>query len=143
MSRLMKRRSNIWITAAARQLWAICGWRIGQGRTLFLNGTRLVKPSVWINLSRSTLAARSSATATAPMNRFAKHCALQGRPVLLAGCWAHTRRGFYEALDHAPKEAGWVMRQIAHLYDIERKLRPQRGGPALRDAYRASQSAPI
>ena len=76
-------------------------------------------------------------------DRFAKHCALQGRPVLLAGCWAHTRRGFYEALDHAPKEAGWVMRQIAHLYDIERKLRPQRGGPALRDAYRASQSAPI
>ena len=76
-------------------------------------------------------------------DRFAKHCALQGRPVLLAGCWAHTRRGFYEALDHAPKEAGWVMRQIAHLYDIERKLRPQRGGPALRDAYRASQRAPI
>jgi len=76
-------------------------------------------------------------------DRFAKHCALQGRPVLLAGCWAHTRRGFYEALDHAPKEAGWVMRQIAHLYDIERKLRRQRGGPALRDAYRASQSAPI
>ena len=76
-------------------------------------------------------------------DRFAKHCALQGRPVLLAGCWAHTRRGFYEALDHAPKEAGWVMRQIAHLYDIERKLRPQRGGPALRDAYRASQSVPI
>ena len=76
-------------------------------------------------------------------DRFAKHCALQGRPVLLAGCWAHTRRGFYEALDHAPKEAGWVMRQIAHLYDIERKLRRQRGGPALRDAYRASQSTPI
>jgi len=76
-------------------------------------------------------------------DRFAKHCALQGRPVLLAGCWAHTGRGFYEALDHAPKEAGWVMRQIAHLYDIERKLRRQRGGPALRDAYRASQSAPI
>ena len=76
-------------------------------------------------------------------DRFAKHCALQGRPVLLAGCWAHTRRGFYEALDHAPKEAGWVMRQIAHLYDIERKLRRQRGGPALRDAYRASQRAPI
>ena len=76
-------------------------------------------------------------------DRFAKNRALQGRPVLLAGCWAHARRGFYEALDHAPKEAGWVLRQIAHLYDIERKLRRQRAGPALRDAFRASQSAPI
>jgi transposase len=39
---------------------------------------------------------------------------------LLAGCWTHTRRGFYDALDHAPKEAGWILRQIGHLYDIER-----------------------
>ena len=63
--------------------------------------------------------------------------------MLLAGCWAHARRGFFEALDQAPKEAGWVLIQIAHLYDIERKLRRQRAGPALRDAYRTSQSAPI
>jgi transposase len=74
---------------------------------------------------------------------FARHRAIEQRPVLLAGCWAHARRGFYEALDHAPKEAGWVLIQIAHLYDIERKLRRQRAGPALRDAYRSSQSAPI
>ena len=75
--------------------------------------------------------------------RFARQRAAQGRPVLLAGCWAHARRGFYEALEHAPKEAGWVLLQIAHLYDIERKLRQQRAGSTLRDAYRASQSAPI
>ena len=74
---------------------------------------------------------------------FAKHRTTENRPVLLAGCWAHVRRGFYEALDHAPKEAGWVLIQIAHLYAIERRLRRQRAGPALRDAYRASQSAPI
>jgi transposase len=74
---------------------------------------------------------------------FARHRAAEARPVLLAGCWAHVRRGFYEALDHAPKEAGWVLVQIAHLYAIERKLRRQRAGPTLRDAYRASQSAPI
>jgi hypothetical protein len=54
-----------------------------------------------------------------------------GSPVLLAGCWAHARRGFYEALDHAPKEAGWVLMQIAHLYDVERRLRRQRVGLAI------------
>ena len=72
--------------------------------------------------------------------RFAKRRASANRPVLLAGCWAHTRRGFYDALDHAPKEAGWILRQIGHLYDTERNLRRQRAGLALRDAYRASQS---
>jgi len=75
--------------------------------------------------------------------RFAKGRASASRPVVLAGCWAHTRRGFYEALDHAPKEAGWILRQIGHLYDIERNLRRQRSGRALRDAYRASQSRSI
>jgi len=72
--------------------------------------------------------------------RFAKGRASASRPVLLAGCWAHTRRGFYEALDHAPKEAGWILRQIGRLYNIERNLRRQGAGCALRDAYRASQS---
>jgi transposase len=76
-------------------------------------------------------------------DRFAKQRANAGRPVLLAGCWAHTRRYFYEALDHAPKEAGWILIQIAHLYEIERRLRHQEAGPALRDAYRTSQSMPI
>jgi transposase len=75
--------------------------------------------------------------------RFAKHRAIAGQPVLLAGCWAHARRGFYDALDHAPREAAWVLNQIAHLYDIERNLRHKQAGPALRDAYRTSQSVPI
>ena len=56
---------------------------------------------------------------------------------------AHARRGFYEALDHAPKEASWVLIQIGHLYDIERSLRRRRTSLALRDADRASQSVPI
>src|SRR6266404_3715573 len=34
----------------------------------------------------------------------------------LAGCWAHVRRKFHEALEQSPKTAGWVMRQIQHLY---------------------------
>jgi transposase len=76
-------------------------------------------------------------------DHFARHRASAGRPVLLAGCWAHARRGFYEALDHAPKEASWILIQIGHLYEIERRLRRQQAGPALRDAYRTSQSTPI
>jgi transposase len=76
-------------------------------------------------------------------DHFARRRAVEGRPVLLAGCWAHARRGFYDALEHAPKEASWILIQIGHLYDIERTLRRQRAGCALRDAYRTSQSQPI
>jgi transposase len=73
-------------------------------------------------------------------DHFAKRRAAEGKPLILAGCWAHARRGFFEALDHAPKEAGWVLIQIGHLYDIERQLRRRHAGNALRDAYRSSQS---
>jgi len=63
--------------------------------------------------------------------------------IRLAGCWAHVRRKFYEAKEQAPRQAGWLLRQIGHLYQIEAKLRGQRAGPALRAAVRASQSQPI
>ena len=63
--------------------------------------------------------------------------------VELAGCWAHVRRKFYEALEQAPRIAGWLVRQIQHLYRIEEQLRQQRAGPRLRQAVRASQSRPI
>ena len=61
----------------------------------------------------------------------------------LAGCWAHVRRKFYEALEQAPRTAGWIMRQIQHLYRVEAVLRQQRAGPQLRLAVRAHQSQPI
>lgn len=60
--------------------------------------------------------------------------------VTLAGCHAHVRRKFFEAQDQAPKLVGWILRQIGHLYQIERRLRQTRAGPALREAVRASQS---
>ena len=63
--------------------------------------------------------------------------------VALAGCWAHVRRKFYEALEQAPRTAGWFLRQIQHLYRIEARLREQKAGPQLRAAIRASESAPI
>jgi transposase len=63
--------------------------------------------------------------------------------IALAGCWAHVRRKFFEALEQSPKTAGWIMRQIQHLYGVEARLREQRAGPRLREAVRAHQSKPV
>jgi transposase len=63
----------------------------------------------------------------------------------LAGCWAHARRKFHEAFlqGEAKVRAAWILRQISHLYDIERELRESRAGPRLREAARQSRSRPI
>ena len=61
----------------------------------------------------------------------------------LAGCWAHVRRKFYEALEQSPKVVGWLLRQIQNLYRVEANLREHHAGPQLRQAVRASQSRPI
>jgi transposase len=66
-----------------------------------------------------------------------------GSAIELAGCWAHVRRKFYEALEPSPRTAGWIVRQIQHLYLIEADLREHRAGPQLRAALRAHQSRPI
>lgn len=63
--------------------------------------------------------------------------------VALAGCWAHVRRKFYEARESAPRLAGWLLRQLQHLYAIESRLRDKQVGPQLRQAVRASESRPI
>jgi transposase len=63
--------------------------------------------------------------------------------IQLAACWAHARRKFYEARDQDPRIANWLLRQIGHLYRIERKLRDNRSGPQLRAAVRAHQARPI
>ena len=61
----------------------------------------------------------------------------------LAGCMAHARRRFYDALDEAPQVAAWILRQFANLYRIEARLRKTRAGPALRSALRQSESRMI
>jgi len=60
----------------------------------------------------------------------------------LVGCWAHARRGFHEALAET-KLAAWFVRQIGQLYVIEKKLRENKAGPALRQAMRSWQSQPV
>lgn len=60
--------------------------------------------------------------------------------ITLADCWAHVRRKFFEAKESAPRTAGWILRQIQHLYRIEQRLREQRRSPKLREAFRAQES---
>ena len=63
--------------------------------------------------------------------------------ITLAGCWAHARRGFIEARESEPRTVGWLLRQIAALYQIEAHLRACRAGPRLRQAVRAAHSVPL
>lgn len=63
--------------------------------------------------------------------------------ITLAGCWAHVRRKFHDALEQTPRTAGWLLRQLQHLYRIEAGLREHRAGPNPRAAVRAHQSRPV
>lgn len=62
------------------------------------------------------------------------------KKIILFGCLAHLRRGFFEARDQVPGIAGWILNQIGILYGWEEDLRRSRAGPALREARRASHS---
>lgn len=67
----------------------------------------------------------------------------RGQAIELAGCWAHVRRKFHDALEQSPKVSGWLLRQLQNLYRIEANLRECRAGPKLRQAARGWQSRPI
>jgi len=66
----------------------------------------------------------------------------RGEELILIGCWAHARRGLYEALAEG-RSAAWLVGQIGRLYAVEKELREQHAGPQLRAAVRAWQSRPI
>jgi len=63
--------------------------------------------------------------------------------ITLAGCWAHVRRKFFEAIEHASKEAALVLHLLQSLYRTEEKLRQSRAGPKLRTITRELESRPI
>lgn len=71
------------------------------------------------------------------------NAAAQQALIALGACLAHIRREFYDACESAPRHAGWLLRQIANLYGIEKQLRDQRAGPRLRLHIRETQSRPI
>ncbi len=58
--------------------------------------------------------------------------------VELLGCWAHARRGFFEAQEQVPRVAAWFLKQIGLLYRWEEELRESRAGPVLRQVRRSS-----
>jgi len=63
--------------------------------------------------------------------------------IALAGCWAHLRRKFHEALEQPNKITAWILRVIQQLYRVESGLREQKAGPELRLAVRTSESRPL
>lgn len=63
--------------------------------------------------------------------------------ITLMGCHAHVRRKFFEARDQSQRLVAWILRQLAHLYQIESRLRETRSSPVLRETVRAAQSRPI
>ena len=64
--------------------------------------------------------------------------------VSLMACLAHIRRNFIETLDVGPdRAAARIVRLIAHLYSIEKDLRENKAGPALRESERAWRTAPL
>ena len=67
----------------------------------------------------------------------------RGGTITLADCWAHVRRKYFEAKESAPRSAGWILRQIQHLYQIEARLREKGYSPKLREVIRAQESRPL
>ena len=74
---------------------------------------------------------------------FARRRLQSDQAVTLAGCWAHARRGFFEAKEQAPIQALWILGQIQQLYEVEAELRQKKLGPSLRLAYRLARSQPV
>lgn len=74
---------------------------------------------------------------------YQSYAASSEQRIRLAACWAHVRRKYDEAKKSYPRQALTMLKLIGHLYRIERKLRHIKAGPRLRQAVRASESAPI
>ncbi len=69
----------------------------------------------------------------------------RGADIELAGCWAHSRRKFHDALEvgDSKQRAAWILRQMQLLYRIEKELRESRAGPRLIESKRGSASRMI
>lgn len=71
-------------------------------------------------------------------SKLSGECAVEAH----AHCWAHVRRRFIKALEtgECPVRLRWIVHQIGLLYAIEKKLRENHAGPALRTAVRQNES---
>lgn len=63
----------------------------------------------------------------------------EGERLVLAACWAHSRRKFFDAREES-FFARWMIGQIDQLYRVEARLRAKRAGPGLRAVVREVES---
>jgi transposase len=64
--------------------------------------------------------------------------------ITLAGCLAHARRKFREALDSDPERAEWALAKFADIYGTERRIKENAGsGPDARKAVRTEKILPL
>ena len=61
--------------------------------------------------------------------------------IIAVGCWAHARRGFFDARQNQPREAHYVLSLIRQLYDVEDQTRLL--SPEDRLAARQKDSVPV
>ena len=76
---------------------------------------------------------------------FSAYTALAARfkTIRLAGCLAHIRRKFVEAIDHAPDITLPILQLIQRIYFIEKKTRQSNAPPACRELIRRARVRPI
>jgi hypothetical protein len=60
-----------------------------------------------------------------------------------AQCWAHSRRGFFEAQGTEPQAAAEALRQIGELYDVEREIRKRKLSGENKRLHRLTHSKPL
>jgi transposase len=75
---------------------------------------------------------------------FSAYDKLGGPGLVYAGCWAHARRGFVDALKLNPKDlaVAEVIAEIGKLYAVEKQAREAGDTPAERATRRQEQSVP-
>jgi transposase len=76
---------------------------------------------------------------------YAAYDRIGGQGIVFAGCWAHVRRGFVDALKVAPEDAKAraILAEIGRLYAVEKEAREGGFSPAQRRELRQEQSAPV
>jgi hypothetical protein len=73
---------------------------------------------------------RPAGQKTCPANNSPRSTITPTTAALIAasGCWAHARRGFFEAQEECPNLAGFILLQIQHLNALEKRLKHERAG---------------
>ncbi len=60
-----------------------------------------------------------------------------------AQCWAHSRRGIFEAKEAEPQAAGQALERIAALYKVEERIRERKLAGEAKRLYRLMHSKPL